>query len=330
MVPMPLASLLEGWSDRENPGMTISVIICTHNRAHFLKSTLHSLERMDFPEKGNLELVVVNNASSDDTPAVISEFAGTTRLPVRQLFEARLGKTYALNTAIPAAAGDVLAFIDDDHIVPQGYLEAVSRAAKENPVFGLFCGRIRPNWDGSEPEWVHDDTVYPIRPFPIPTFDLGSETVEVESGKGRFIPGAGNLVVRKSVFERVGLFLEALGPKGHNLAGGEDIEFVKRALRCGERLLYVPQILQYHQVQRSNLELSRLVKKAYLRSMATYRFCESGSNGGVPSYLYGQILERAAKAVFTFNRNARRYYLVRLAAVLGEIKGRRTGRTGER
>lgn len=309
--------------------MDISIIICTHNRASLLRDVLTSLESIRVPEDCAVEVVIADNASSDDTATVINEFRGTTRLRVRHLFEARLGKTHALNAAIPVAAGDVLAFIDDDHIEPEGYLEAVSRAVRENPSFSLFCGRIQPNWDGSEPAWVHDDTVYPIRPFPIPNFDLGTDTAEVDPGKGMFIPGAGNLVVRKSVFARVGLFSEALGPKGHNLAGGEDIEFVKRALRCGERLLYVPQILQYHQVERSKLELSHLIKKAYLRSMAAYRFFESCSNGRVPSYLYGQVLKRAAKAVFTFNRNARRYYLVRLAAVLGEIRGRRGRRVSE-
>jgi glycosyltransferase involved in cell wall biosynthesis len=303
--------------------MNISIIICTHNRANFLRDVLATIEGLRVPQDCTLEVVIADNASSDDTAAAIGEFRAATRFRVQQLFEARLGKTHALNAAIPVAAGDVLAFIDDDHILPEGYLEAVSKAAGENPSFGLFCGRIRPNWDGSEPAWVHDDRVYPIRPFPIPNFDLGNDTAEVVPGKGMFIPGAGNLVVRKSVFERAGLFREALGPKGHNLAGGEDIEFVRRAMRCGERLLYVPQILQYHQVEPSNLELSHLLKRAYLRSMAAYRFSESGSNGGIPSYLYGQVLGRAAKAVLTFNRNARRYYLVRLAAVLGEIRGRR-------
>lgn len=302
--------------------MDVSVVICTHNRARLLRDVLVSLEQISLPAGCRAEVVVVDNAGSDDTPAVITEFQDATQFRIKHLFEARIGKTHALNAAIPAAAGEVLAFIDDDHIVHEGYLEAVCRAARENPAFSLFCGRILPNWDGSEPAWVHDDTVYPIRPFPIPHFDLGSETVEVEPEKGMFIPGAGNLAVRKSVFEKVGLFSEVLGPKGHNLAGGEDIEFVKRALRGGERLLYVPEILQYHQVERSKLEFSYLVKKAYLRSMASYNFSGSGASGGVPAYLYGQVLERAAKAVFTLNQDARRYYLVRLAAVLGEIRGR--------
>ncbi len=86
-----------------------------------------------------------------------------------------------------------------------------------------------------------------------------------------FIPGAGNLVIKKAVFEKVGLFNEEFGPKGHNLHGGEDLEFVRRALKQGERLIYIPEILQYHQVEKKKFTLSHVIRKAYYRSMASYQ-----------------------------------------------------------
>ena len=86
-----------------------------------------------------------------------------------------------------------------------------------------------------------------------------------------FIPGAGNLVIKRSVFKNIGLFSEEFGPKGHNLQGGEDLEFIRRALKHGERLMYIPEILQYHQVDKNKLTLNYLIKKAYYRSMAAYQ-----------------------------------------------------------
>jgi GT2 family glycosyltransferase len=133
--------------------------------------------------------------------------------------------------------------------------------------------------------------------------------------------------VKKEVFERVGLFSEELGPKGHNLKGGEDIEFVLRALKKGERILYVPHIVQNHQVLPENLSIQYLLKKAYHRSTAAYQFSEQAqSNNGTPSipyYLFRQAISRLLRASVSFNPNARRYYLVRFAATLGEINGRR-------
>ena len=304
--------------------MNISIIICTHNRAHFLKDALQSLMNMKVSTECNVELLVVNNASSDGTTSVINEFFGNSKgFYVKSIFEPRLGKTYALNKAIRDASGEILAFVDDDHIVSDGYLDAFCKIAKENPSFGLFCGRILPNWDGTEPQWVHDNTLYPIRPFPVPCFDLGNKAIEVR--EGMFTPGAGNLFIRKYVFQTVGPFSEMLGPKGHNLNGGEDIEFIKRALRSGEKLLYVPEALQYHQVDKSKLTLSYLIKKAYFRSLSAYQFLELTSNhciGNVPVYLFGHAVNRFIKALFTLNKDTRRFYLVRFAATIGEIHGR--------
>lgn len=306
----------------------ISIIICTHNRALVLTDALQSLEKVKIPEGFAVDIILIDNASSDGTSLLIETFGKETdKFQIQHMHEENLGKSFALNKGIHTAAGDWLAFIDDDHIVNKGYLDAVSKAVNENPSYNLFCGRILPNWDGTEPLWVHDTVVYPIRPFPIPCFDLGDNAVEIKLGE-TFIPGAGNLIIRKSVFQNVGLFSEELGPKGHNISGGEDIEFIKRALKSGERLLYVPEVLQYHHVDKSRLALPYLIKKAYLRSMTSYQFSDSNPNSGdLPFYLFRQAFSRLLRALFTFNRDARRYYLVRLAASIGEIQGRRRAKS---
>ena len=307
--------------------MTISIIICTHNRAHLLKNTLNSLFNINIPDDCMMELIVLNNASNDETSSVVEMFSkGCKKFPVRMLLESRLGKTYALNNAIKNANGEILAFVDDDHTVSKGYLKAIYKAVCESPSHNIFCGRINPDWDGTEPHWVHDNNVYPIRPFPIPNFNLGDTVVEISTEKVNFLPGAGNLFVRKTVFGKIGLFSEKLGPKGHNLRGGEDIEFVRRALSHGESILYIPGALQYHHVDKSKLTLSYLIKKAYYRSMVACQYSELNSTRKVfqiPSYLFKQAISRFVKALFVIRQDARRHYLVRLAAVLGEMQGHR-------
>ncbi len=295
-----------------------------------MKDALKSLFEIEMPEGSNAELIVVDNASTDNTNTVIQGFSDNGKIPLKNLFEPKLGKTHALNKAINNASGDVLAFIDDDHIVGKGYLNAIYKTEKENPTYNLFCGRILPNWDGTEPQWVHDNTIYPIRPSPIPCFDLGDTRAEITiERKGVFMPGAGNLIIRKNIFQWFGYFSEQLGPRGHNLAGGEDIEFIERALKKGERLLYIPEALQYHQIDKSRLTLFYLIQKAYYRSIAAYAFSETNAKyliGHIPAYLFRQALSRFVRALFAKNQNARRFYLVRLAATLGEMRARRKSR----
>ncbi len=303
----------------------ISIVICTHNRARLLAGALRSLEDMRVPEDCKVEVLLINNASTDDTSSIIDNFDKDSKtFAVKAMFEPKLGKTYALNTAINHASGDILAFVDDDHIISKGYLEAVCKATSENPSFNIFCGRLLPNWDGTEPEWVHDNSEYPIRPFPFPFFDLGDTMVEIRPEKGMFLPQGGNLIIRKSVFKKIGLFSKRLGPKGHNLSGGEDFDFVKRALKNGGRLLYIPEILQLHYVDRFRLTLPYLMKKAYFRSMIASQLSDLSTTphaSHIPTYLYKQVFIRLIRALFAICQNARRYYLVKLAATLGEIQG---------
>jgi GT2 family glycosyltransferase len=283
------------------------------------------------PEGFAVELILVDNASSDGTSSLIKNFRNrTNKFQVRYMHEENLGKSFALNSSIQLSSGSILAFVDDDHIVGEDYMTELIKAVEEYNNHSIYCGRVLPNWDGSEPQWVHDDRIYPIRPYPIPRFDMGERPLEIKENE-TFLPGSGNLVVKKEVFERVGLFSRELGPKGHNLRGGEDIEFVRRALRDGEKILYVPSIRQLHQVFSENLRLPYVIRKAYLRSMAAYRFSGghlSGNNrNGIPGYLLRQALSRLLRASVSFNPNARRYYLVRFAATLGEINGRRKAST---
>ena len=104
------------------------------------------------------------------------------------------GKSHALNSALPRVESDLVAFVDDDHRVDAGYLVAVCRAAEAHPEADLFCGRILPDWDGSEPAWVHDSGPYRIYPLPVPRFDQGDASRELTPDQA--VPGGGNLFLR--------------------------------------------------------------------------------------------------------------------------------------
>lgn len=87
----------------------VSVVVPTRNRAQLLPHLLAALDRLDYPE---IELVIVDDASTDDTPNVLRSWAGTDRQALRQP-EAR-GSYAARNVGWRAARGEWIAFTDDD------------------------------------------------------------------------------------------------------------------------------------------------------------------------------------------------------------------------
>lgn len=311
----------------------VEVFICTHNRVDLLARTLNSLNASDLPADCRLGILVVANACTDGTWAFLEGYVASldpasnrdterhgNRLPLRWLEDPIAGKSHALNFALPQATGAVIAFVDDDHRVDPGYLAAIYEASRRYPASDLFCGRILPDWDGTEPDWVHEDGPYRIYPLPVPRFDLGQEAKTVTLGS--VTPGGGNLAIRRGLFERVGEFQLDLGPHGHNLGGAEDIEWVRRSLRGGATLHYIPDMLQYHYVDAERLTLWYVMRKAYERTASTTRLALDDSQGpGVPRFMIRKVLTYLLKAATSLGNSRRRFYLTRLAAAFGEIKG---------
>jgi glycosyltransferase involved in cell wall biosynthesis len=100
--------------------MKISVVIATRNRAVLLDGALASLRaQLGAPE---IEAIVVDNGSSDDTPAVAERYGAT------YCFEGRPNRALARNAGIAAAAGEIVLFVDDDVVLPPYFVAAHARA----------------------------------------------------------------------------------------------------------------------------------------------------------------------------------------------------------
>ncbi|MDP2110552.1 MAG: sulfatase-like hydrolase/transferase [Thiobacillus sp.] len=301
---------------------SLTVLICTHNRADLLERTLASINAAKRPARP-VQILVAANACTDDTVVRMRMYrdcqAERGWIPLRLIEVPTPGKSHALNRAIPEIDTELAAFVDDDHRVDEDYLVAIDQAVETWPDAGLYCGRILPDWDGSEPEWVHDDGPYRIYPLPVPRYDQGTapKTITAEEGP---IPGGGNLVVRHHVFELAGQFSTELGPHGHDLGGGEDSEYVLRAMSRGARCQYVPDMVQHHYVDTERLRLGYLLKKSYQRTRSTSRI---HGNGSVPLYMWRKLAEYGFHSLFSLSWARRRFYWMRTAAALGEIQGRR-------
>jgi len=300
----------------------IEVLICTHNRRQLLERTLNSLGETTIPKGCKVGVLVVVNACTDNTLEWLAQRLEHHRpgLPLRWMEDPVPGKSHALNFALPQSRGRFIAFVDDDHRVDSRYFSALWAGIKSFSDAELFCGRILPDWTGEEPVWAHDTGKYRIYPLPVPRFEQGEEPKKVAPGTAT--PGGGNLVIRRELFDMVGPFRLELGPQGHDLGGAEDIEWVRRAINGGHPLYYLPEMVQYHYVDPRRMTLRYVMRKAFERSASTARLNPAYLGPmGVPPFMLRKVLGYLGNATFSFHSDRRRFYLTRLAASLGEIKG---------
>jgi predicted nucleotidyltransferase len=118
--------------------LTVSVAIVTRNRAQLLGVVLQSLVEQERPPD---QVVVVDNASSDETPAV-NTFA--TRLNLKLVREERIGIPFARNTALKYCTGDIVAVVDDDCVAWPRWLKELGIPFLKDPHIGAVGGSVVP------------------------------------------------------------------------------------------------------------------------------------------------------------------------------------------
>ncbi|HWF85945.1 MAG TPA: glycosyltransferase, partial [Vicinamibacterales bacterium] len=129
----------------------VSVVICTFNRADALRQALARL-REQTASPDTYEVIVVDNNSSDDTPAVIAQAAQLA--PVRSVREPIQGLSFARNHGVRISRGEVVAFTDDDVCVAADWIETICRVAAERSDIAWFGGRVLPVWPAAPPAWL--------------------------------------------------------------------------------------------------------------------------------------------------------------------------------
>ncbi|MDR0757529.1 MAG: glycosyltransferase [Tannerella sp.] len=127
----------------------VSVIIPVYNSSEFLEETLLSVLSSAWP---NMEIVIVDDGSTDDSPAIAARYAAKYD-SIRFLQQANAGAAAARNRAIAAARGEYILPVDADNLISPDYIKEAVKTLKENPqvkvvsceveFFGLKTGRIK-------------------------------------------------------------------------------------------------------------------------------------------------------------------------------------------
>ena len=173
---------------------TITAIVCAYNEALVLPACLHSLLAQTRPPD---QIVVVNNASSDETGAVAAAIPGVLVVdePVKGLVVAR-------ETGRRRADGDILAYVDADCRVPLQWLERVERRFERKPALVAVTGPYRfYDWD-----WLGRALIRGYDFLVAPPTHL---LVHHALGIGAILYG-GNFAVRRGALERIGGFDQSI------------------------------------------------------------------------------------------------------------------------
>jgi len=136
-----------------NAAIDLTVLFCTRNRASSLKETIGYVLAADRTGLA-VEIVVIDNASSDETPQVAAAFAD--RIAVRYYLEKKVGKGHSLNRALDEGGlGRITVALDDDMVVDTGWIKALIAACDRNPQADLFSGYVYLVWPpGKVPGWA--------------------------------------------------------------------------------------------------------------------------------------------------------------------------------
>lgn len=269
----------------------ISVVVCTYNRAGLLTRTIESL----FAQKAAcaFEVLVIDNNSTDNTAAVVKSLQSKAPFTLRYVAERRQGNAYARNTGVEHAQAPIVAFLDDDVIADENWIQTIKTAFDRDDQLSFAGGKVLPLWDDDPPSWLtHSQWA------PLALLDYGDDEKEI-AGQMPLGLLTANIAFKKEVFAAVGSFSPSVQRVKDRIGSMEDTEFLMRLCRCGRRGRYLPQLITW-----ASIDPERLTK-AYHRRWHTgngYFYAvmkdpewerSSFTIAGVPGHLYRETTKNA-------------------------------------
>ena len=222
----------------------VSIILCCYNSESRLPKTLEHLAKQEVVKEIPVEIIVVNNASTDNTKKVAQEEWNkyTTNFLYRVIDEDTPGQMYAREKGANESKYEYILYCDDDNWLQADYVQKAFDLMEKNARIGALGGQSIGVTDIDFPEWFSDFE----RGYAVGT--QGEESGDV-SERGE-IWGAGivfRLNLLKKVFDKNHPFINQ-GRTGSVLTSGDDCEICKRILLMGYMLYYDKSLALHHYI----------------------------------------------------------------------------------
>lgn len=222
----------------------ITVVVPTRDRPGYLEVTLASLARQE--TRTPHEVLVVDDGAGDAAAAIAGRHGVRyTRHGIPRSLNA------ARNTGVREARAPLIAFVDDDVLVPGHWLSALAAGVRDHPEAEAFGGPIHARFEGGAPRSCGREDP------PITVLDLGAADRETDTVWGA------NFAVRRSAIERVGPFDERI-VRPH----GDEEEWIERLRLAGGRVVYLAGAELEHRRTAADARLAPLARAAYARGRA--------------------------------------------------------------
>lgn len=222
----------------------VSVIVCCHNAARRLAPTLQHLAAQQVSEEIPWEVLVIDNASSDETAELArsawpAEWPADHRIPLRVIPESRLGLSNARATGLAEARYEYISFVDDDNWVCPGWIETVVQVLDQDSQAAACMGAVEAVFEIEAPSWFeqYQQCFAASNWGPTPKY-MGFMDIW----------GAG-LSLRHTAWKKLcsaGFAASLSGRRGARVTSGEDTEICAALTLLGWKLLYDPRLKLKH------------------------------------------------------------------------------------
>jgi GT2 family glycosyltransferase len=222
--------------------MSVAVTIVTFNSARFIAQCLQHVLEMDYPK---LEVVVVDNASSDETPTILEQFEHKIKVVYN---DRNLGFAGGQNQAMGLSHADWFLVLNPDVRVTRSFVSDLVAAGKADETIGSVCGKLLGmGADLTIPtQPVFDSTGIYFTPN-LRHFDRGSQVPDTgQYEKGEFVFGATGAacLYRRKMMDDIALDGEYFDDDF--FAYREDADLAWRAQLYGWKCWYTPDAVAYH------------------------------------------------------------------------------------
>jgi len=274
--------------------MTLDVIVPTYNRSRLLRRTISSLLNAPIPADLQVTIIVVDNNSKDDTRDTVERFGAPGDRSLRYIRELNQGLSFSRNAGIAAGTAELVGFIDDDEEIDENWYRIIAREFHNSEtqfIGGCYLG----NWSAPAPNWLpegYNAAIGIVSPKQRASYDAAF---------GRSLMG-GNAIIRRSVFDRIGIYSTRLGRSGKGLLSEEDAEFLRRLRSNSIKGVYVPELVIYHYIPEERLTRSYHRRWVFWRAVsqgivARDSVAQERSLFGIPRYRVGAAVRGILKLI---------------------------------